>query len=83
MVRRLCEHLTTVFERAERSWSTIPSSDWLAAYEPDLDNLRAALGWSLGPDGDAALGLNLSAIPIGCGVTCRWCRSSGGGSSWP
>ncbi len=57
--RRLCEHMTMVFERAERSWPTTPTVDWLAMSEPDLDNLRAALGWSLGPDGDHALGLKL------------------------
>jgi hypothetical protein len=28
-------------------------------FEPDLDNLRAALGWSLSPNGDPALGVNL------------------------
>jgi predicted ATPase/class 3 adenylate cyclase len=59
LARRLCEHMTTVFERADRTWPTTPSVDWLAAYEPELDNLRAALGWSLGPDGDPALGLKL------------------------
>ena len=48
-----------VFEQAERSWPTAPRADWLAAYEPELDNLRAALGWSLRPDGDPALGVNL------------------------
>jgi hypothetical protein len=31
----------------------------MAAYEPDLDNLRAALGWSLGPEGDTVLGPRL------------------------
>jgi predicted ATPase len=59
LARRLCEHMTIVFERADRTWPTTPRVDWLAAYEPDLDNLRAALVWSLGPDGDPALGLKL------------------------
>jgi predicted ATPase/class 3 adenylate cyclase len=59
LARRLCEHMTIVFERAERSWPTTPTADWLAAYEPDLDNLRAATGWSLGPDGNPALGVKL------------------------
>src|SRR5271166_2015907 len=59
LARRLCEHMTIVFERAYRTWPTTPRADWLPAYEPDLDNLRAALGWSLGPDGDPALGLKL------------------------
>jgi predicted ATPase len=58
--RRLCEHMTIVFERADRAWLTTPTPDWLAAYEPDLDNLRAALGWSLGPQGDPDLGLKLA-----------------------
>jgi predicted ATPase/class 3 adenylate cyclase len=59
LARRLCEHMTIVLERAERSWATTPTLDWLATYEPELDNLRAALGWSLGPDGDPALGLEV------------------------
>jgi predicted ATPase len=59
LMRRLCEHMTIVFERAERTWPTTPRVDWLAVYEPDLDNLRAALAWCLGPDGDRALGVKL------------------------
>jgi tetratricopeptide (TPR) repeat protein len=59
LARGLCEHMTIVLERAERSWATTPTADWLATYEPELDNLRAALGWSLSPDGDPAMGLRL------------------------
>jgi predicted ATPase/class 3 adenylate cyclase len=59
LARRLCEHMTIVFEQAERTWPTTPRADWLPVYEPDLDNLRAALGWSLRLDGDPALGVNL------------------------
>jgi predicted ATPase/class 3 adenylate cyclase len=59
LARRLCEYMTIVFGQAERSWPTTSTVDWLSAHEPDLDNLRAALGWSLGPDGDSALGVNL------------------------
>jgi tetratricopeptide (TPR) repeat protein len=51
--------MTIVFERADRCWPTTSRADWVAAYEPDLDNLRAALVWSLRPDGDPALGVKL------------------------
>jgi predicted ATPase/DNA-binding winged helix-turn-helix (wHTH) protein len=59
LARRLCEHMTIVFERAYRIWPTTPRTDWRDAYEPDLDNVRVALGWSLGPDGEPTLGVAL------------------------
>jgi predicted ATPase len=59
LARRLCEHMITVFERADRAWPTTPWTDWVSAYEPDLDNVRTALSWSFGPAGIPALGVNL------------------------
>jgi predicted ATPase len=59
LARQLSEHMTVVFERAYRTWPITPKADWLPLYEPELDSLRAALGWSLRPDGDTALGSRL------------------------
>src|SRR5262249_25700532 len=59
LAQRLCEYMTIVFERACRAWLTTAKADWLPIYEPDLDNLRLALGWSLGSAGNPALGMNL------------------------
>ncbi len=57
--RRHFEHMKLVSERADRTWPTTPRADWLSIYEPDLDNLRAAMAWSLGGEGDPASGLTL------------------------
>ena len=39
--------------------SDAPTAEWLGTFEPDLDNLRTALSWAFGPQGDPALGLRL------------------------
>jgi predicted ATPase/DNA-binding winged helix-turn-helix (wHTH) protein len=41
-------------------WETTPSPRWTAAYERDVDDVRAALAWAFGPGGDLALGLELA-----------------------
>jgi predicted ATPase/DNA-binding winged helix-turn-helix (wHTH) protein len=57
--RRLATHLCTHFEEATRSWPTTPDIEWQAVYEPDLDNLRAALRWAFEGGGDASIGVRL------------------------
>jgi predicted ATPase/DNA-binding winged helix-turn-helix (wHTH) protein len=54
------------FDAAARLWPTTTSRAWLALYAPDADNLRSALGWAFGPDGDASIGLRLvaSTVPL-------------------
>lgn len=54
--------------RAEIEWQTARNDDWLAAYRGDIDNVRAALQWSLA-SGDAAaddiaLGVTLAAASM-------------------
>ena len=59
-VRRRCaEHFAARFAAATAEWETTPTQQWIARYEPDLDNLRGALEWAFGPDGDVAVGLDL------------------------
>ncbi|GGF16801.1 hypothetical protein GCM10011611_23200 [Aliidongia dinghuensis] len=58
-LRSLALYLVRFYEEGERLWPTTPTEAWLGAYEPELENLRAALDWAFGPDGDAALGQRL------------------------
>ncbi len=54
-------HFAQFFAQAEAEWPTTSGAAWLEAYGGDADNLRAALDWAFGPDGDAALALQLVA----------------------
>jgi hypothetical protein len=60
--RRHAEYLSRVFEKAYQAWPTTPTEAWLETYEPELENLRAALEWSFGANGDPKLGVALFAF---------------------
>jgi predicted ATPase/DNA-binding winged helix-turn-helix (wHTH) protein len=64
--RRHAEYHRDLFEAAAEQWKTQPSSDWLAAYGRQIDNLRAALDWAFSPNGDAAIAmaLTIAAVPL-------------------
>jgi len=68
--RRHAEYFRDVFVRAE-SETSVPLPDWLSAFGAELDNLRAALDWAFSPDGDAQLGIALTA-----GAVTLWVRLS-------
>jgi predicted ATPase len=57
--KHLCAYMAELFSDAERTWPTVPTAEWLGAFEPELDNLRTALSWAFGPQGDAGLGVRL------------------------
>jgi len=62
-------HFIEVFDEAERCWEETPDPDWIAHYQPELDNLRSALDWALAAPGRRQIGLDLAAS--GC-VLLRW-----------
>ncbi len=59
--RRMAEYLARVCARAEQSWATTATDAWIAAFGPEVENLRAAIDWAFGVSGDAELGLVLVA----------------------
>ena len=63
LARRHAEYYRRLFERAEAEKSR-PTADWLAEYGPKTDNLRAALDWAFSPDGDAQIGIALTAAAV-------------------
>jgi predicted ATPase/DNA-binding winged helix-turn-helix (wHTH) protein len=58
--RRHAEFCRDLFEHAEREAPARPTGEWLADYAPEIDNLRAALGWAFSFGGDAAIGVALT-----------------------
>ena len=57
--------MRTFFDAAPADWLQMSDADWLARYEPELDNLRAALGFAHG-QGDALTVVSLvgAASPL-------------------
>jgi tetratricopeptide (TPR) repeat protein len=51
-----------LFERAYADWQTTPDVEWRNAYLPERDNLRNALDWAFGPNGDAAIGIDIAGV---------------------
>ena len=49
-----------LFERAYVDWYTLPDVDWCNAYLAERDNLRNALDWAFGPNGDPAIGIEIA-----------------------
>jgi predicted ATPase len=64
LARRHAEYYCDLFQRAEAELGARPISEWLAEHRPRLDNPRAALDWAFSPEGDASIGVALTAAAV-------------------
>jgi predicted ATPase/DNA-binding winged helix-turn-helix (wHTH) protein len=66
IARRHAEYCRDFLERAEAELETNSTGEWLAAYGPWIDNIRAALDWGFSPSGDASIGLavTVASVPL-------------------
>jgi predicted ATPase/DNA-binding winged helix-turn-helix (wHTH) protein len=62
--RRHAEYFCDFFRRADAELAIAPTIQQVVECRRQLDNLRAALDWTFGPEGDAALGVALTAAGI-------------------
>ncbi len=64
--RRHAEHCLELLRRAEAEWPAATTARWLAAFGRLVDDVRVALAWAFSPEGDAALGIELTtkAAPL-------------------
>lgn len=54
-----------LFERAHSEWhSTTPDVEWRNTYLPERDNLRNALDWAFGPNGDVVTGIDIAGTAV-------------------
>jgi len=61
---RHAAYFTGRLAEASAKWPVTQGPGWLAAYANDADNVRGALGWAFGPDGDPATGIRLAANSV-------------------
>jgi predicted ATPase/class 3 adenylate cyclase len=59
VARKHAAYFLSLANRADAAWPEISANAWIAPLNAELDNLRAALSWSVAPGGDALLGLRL------------------------
>jgi predicted ATPase len=64
LARRHAEYYRHLFDHAEAELETRPTAEWLSAYRPHIDDLRAALDWAFSPSGDDGVGVALAAATV-------------------
>jgi predicted ATPase/DNA-binding winged helix-turn-helix (wHTH) protein len=66
IARRHAEFYRDTLQQAEAKWETLSTSERIADYYFQLDNLRVALEWALSSRGDSSIGvaLTVSSVPL-------------------
>jgi predicted ATPase len=64
LARQHAEYYREFFEQAKTEWEGRPAAELLADYGRQIDNLRGALDWAFSPDGDASIGVALTAAAV-------------------
>jgi predicted ATPase/DNA-binding winged helix-turn-helix (wHTH) protein len=57
-------HYRKMLEKAAPGWQTTPAPELVAAYAPEIDNIRAALHFAFASDRDRQLGTALTAASV-------------------
>ena len=65
--QRHARWLGALMDLLDRDWMALPRSAWIARYSPWVDDILAAIDWSLGPGQDAVLGGRLAAAGFSVG----------------
>lgn len=62
--RRMAAAMVELLDRAYREYWSEDEAQWLARYEPDLENVRSAIGWASEHEPELAVALFGSAWPL-------------------
>ncbi|WP_316188061.1 MULTISPECIES: ATP-binding protein [unclassified Bradyrhizobium] len=63
-MRRHAERMIALFEQSEEEWNWREPADWTERYLGRIADLRSALSWSFGDQGDPTLGIRLAVAAI-------------------
>jgi predicted ATPase len=62
--RRHAEYYRHLLQQADAELETRTAAEWLAAYRPQIGDVRAALDWAFSPSGDVGVGVALTAATV-------------------
>ncbi|HVJ43019.1 MAG TPA: winged helix-turn-helix domain-containing protein [Dongiaceae bacterium] len=65
ILRRHAEFFLGLLTEAQGNWERDAADEWLETYRPEVENIRLALNWAFGGEGDVTLGISLASVAVG------------------